>query len=99
MTEFGKLKKCSEDTAVRGVNDNSLTEFCNLNFGTPPQKKIIKQCKYCGRTHTRGACSTFHQSCNNCHKNGHFANVWISTNKSLYYLDNWNTPPTTAEEG
>ena len=28
-------------------------------------EKKIKQCKYCGRTHIRGACPAFHQTCNN----------------------------------
>ena len=60
--------------------------------------KKIKQCKYCGRTHIRGACPTFHQTCNKCHKKVHFAMVCMSTNKHLNYLDNQNTPLTTAEE-
>ena len=30
--------------------------------------KKIKQCKYCGRNHIRGACPAFHQTCNKCHK-------------------------------
>ena len=46
----------------------------------------------------RGACPAFHQTCNNCHKKEHFANVGMSTNKSLNYLDNQKTQPTTAEE-
>ena len=43
--------------------------------------KKIKQCIYCGRTHIRRACPAFHQTCNKCHKKGHFANVCMSTNK------------------
>ena len=46
----------------------------------------------------RGACPAFHQTCNNCHKKGHFANFCMSTNKSLNYLDKQNTQLTTAEE-
>ena len=53
---------------------------------THTQNKI-KQCKYCGRTHMRGSGRSFHQTCNNCHKKGHFANVFMSTNKSLNSLD------------
>ena len=60
--------------------------------------KKIKQCKYCGRTHIRGACPAFHQTCNKCHKKGHLAKVCMSTNKHLNYLDNQNTPLTTVEE-
>ena len=45
-----------------------------------------------------GACPVFHQTCNNCHKKGYFANICMSTNKFLIYLGNQNTPPTTAEE-
>ena len=67
------------------------------NSYSQPKKDIIKQCKYCGRTHMRGT-PAFHQTCNNCHKKGHFANVCMSTNKSLNYLDNENTPPRTAED-
>ena len=59
---------------------------------------MIKQCKYCGRAHMRGACPAFHQTCNNCHKKGHFANFCMSTNKSLNYLDNYqNMSPATTE--
>ena len=50
-------------------------------------KNIItdkKQCKSCGRTHMRGSCSVFHQTCNNCHKKGHFANVSMSINKLIW---------------
>ena len=44
----------------------------------------------------RGACpAAFHQTCNNCHKKGHFDNVFMSTNKSLNYLDKLST---TAED-
>ena len=46
----------------------------------------------------RGVCSAFHQTCNNFHKKGHFVNVFMSTNKSLNYLDNKNTPPIIADE-
>ena len=46
----------------------------------------------------RGACPAFHQTCNNCHKEEHFANVCMSTNKSLNYLGNHITPPATAGE-
>ena len=46
----------------------------------------------------RGNCPALHQTCNNCHKEGDFANVCMSTNKSLNYLDSQNTQPTTAEE-
>ena len=46
----------------------------------------------------RGACPAFHEICNNFHKKGQFANVCMSTNKSLNCLDNQNTQPTTAEE-
>ena len=57
-----------------------------FNTHTHTQNKI-KQCKYCGRTHMRGSGRSFHQTCNNCHKKGHFANVFMSTNKSLNSLD------------
>ena len=46
----------------------------------------------------RGNCPALHQTCNNCYKEGDFANVCISTNKSLNYLDSQNPQPTTAEE-
>ena len=61
-------------------------------------QKIIKQCKYCGRTHMRGASPAFHHACNNCYKKGHFANVGMFTNKSLNYLGNQNMPRTTPIE-
>ena len=63
-----------------------------------PEERIIKQCKYCGRSHMKRACPAFHQTCYNYHKKGHFANVCMSTNKSLNYLDTKSTPPTTPEE-
>ena len=40
----------------------------------------------------------FIKSYNNCHKKGYFANVCLSRNKSINYLDNQNTPPTIADE-
>ena len=46
----------------------------------------------------RGACPAFHQTCNNCHKEEHFANVCMSTNKSLNYLGNHITPTATTGE-
>ena len=58
----------------------------------------IKQCKYCGRTHMRGACPAFHQTCNDCHKKENFANACTFTNKSFNYLDNQNMPSTPAQQ-
>ena len=40
----------------------------------------------------REACPSFHQTCNNDHKKGHFANVCMCNNKSLNYLDKQNIP-------
>ena len=45
-----------------------------------------------------GAGTAFQNTCNNCHKKGHFFNVDMSINKSLDYLDNQNMPPTITKE-
>ena len=98
------LKQSTEQTKVHAKELKQEARIYRIksnkkeNMYSQPKKKIIKQCKYCGRTHMRGACATFHQTCNNCHKKGHFAKVCMSTNKSLNYLDNQNMSPTTAEE-
>ena len=65
-----------------------IKSFKNENRYLQPEKKIkMKQCKYFGRTHLTVPCPAFDQTCNNCLKKGHFANVFMSTNKSLNDLD------------
>ena len=87
-----QAKELKQEVEIYGI------KFSKKENRHSQAEKRIKQCKYCGRTHIRGACPAFHQTCNKCHKKGHFANVCMCTNKQLNYLDNQNTPPTTAEE-
>ena len=47
----------------------------------------------------RGAFHAFHQRCSKPHKKVCVANVFMSTKKSLNYLDNQNMPPVTTAEG
>ena len=97
------LGQSAEQTNIHAKELKQEAEIYRIKFSKKENRysqaaKKIKQCKYCGRTHIRGACPAFHQTCNKCHKKGHFANVCLSTNKHLNYLDNQSTPLTTAEE-
>ena len=97
------LGQSAEQTKIHVKELKQEAEIYGIKFSKKESRysqaaKKIKQCKYCGKTHIRGACPAFHQTCNKCHKKGHFANVCMSTNKHLNYLDNQNTPLTTAEE-
>ena len=97
------LEQSTEQTKIHAKELKQEAEIYGIKFSKKENRysqasKKIKQCKYCGRTHIRRACPAFHQICNKCHKKGHFANVCMSTNKYLSYLDNQNTPLTTAEE-
>ena len=93
----------AEQTKIHAKELKQDAEIYQIKFSKKENRysqdaKKIKQWKYCGRTHIRGACPAFHQTCNKCHKKGHFSNVCVSTNKHLNYLDNQNTPLTKAEE-
>ena len=97
------LGQSAEQTKIHAKELKQEAEIYGVKFRKKENRysqatKKIKQCKYWGRTHIRRACPAFHQTCNECHKKGHFANVCMSTNKQLNYLDNQNTPLTTAEE-
>ena len=39
---------------------------------------VIKNCRYCGGTHSKGRCPAYHQVCRRCNKEGHFAKVCLS---------------------
>ena len=97
-------RQSAEQTKIHAKELKQEAEIYGIKFSKKENRysqavKKIKQCKYCGRTHTvAGTCPAFHQTCNICHKKGHFANVCTSTNKHLNYLVNQNTPLTTAEE-
>ena len=97
------LGQPAEQTKIHAKKLKQEADIYRIKFSKKEDRysqaaKKIKQCKYCGRTHIRGACPAFHQTCNKCHKKGHFANVCMSTNKHLNYRNNQNTPLTTAEE-
>ena len=96
------LGQSTKQTKIHAKELKQEAEIYGIKFSKKENRysqagKKIKQCKYCRRTHIRGVCPAFHQTCNKCHKKGHFANVCVSTNKHLNYLDNQNTPLTTAE--
>ena len=97
------LEQFAEQTKIHAKELKQDAEIYGIKFSKKENRysqaaKMIQQCKYCGITHIRGACPAFHQTCNKCHKKGHFTKVCMSTNKHLNYLDNQNTPLTTAEE-
>ena len=96
------LGQFAEQTKIHAKELKQEAEIYGIKFSKKENRysqaaKKIKQCKYCGRTRIRGACPAFHQTCNKCRKKGHIANVCMSTNKHLNYLDNQNTLLTTAE--
>ena len=84
------LGQSTEQTKILSKELKQEAEIYGIKFSKKENTysqgaKKIKQCKYCGRTHIRGACTAFHQTCNKCHKKGHFANVCMSTNKLSRY--------------
>ena len=63
--ELGELK----DIVVKQEEEIYLIKFMKKTKSCSQlEKKILRQCKYCGRTHMRGACPVFHRTCKNCQK-------------------------------
>ena len=63
--EFGELKDIlvKQEAEIYFIKFMKETKRCSQL-----EKKILRQCKYCGRTHMRGACPVFHRTCKNCQK-------------------------------
>ena len=65
----GQFKQTKEEEELKQEADIDRIKYNKKeNRYSQPEKKIMKQCKYCGRTHMRGACPAFHWTCNTCHK-------------------------------
>ena len=69
------LGQSAEQTKIHAKELKQEAEIYGIKFSKKENRysqgaKKIKQCKYYGRTHIRGDCPAFHQTCNKCHKKG-----------------------------
>ena len=64
------LGQSAEQTKIHAKKLKLEAEIYGVKFDKKKNRysQAAKKIKYCGRTHIRGACPTFHQTCNKYHK-------------------------------
>ena len=58
-----------------GLRNDSEVKYRDRNSSGLRNDRLIKNCRFCGRSHNRGNCPAYGKECSNCLKSNHFAAV------------------------
>ena len=58
-----------------GLRNDSEVKYRERNSSGLRNDRLIKNCRFCGRSHNRGNCPAYGKECSNCLKSNHFAAV------------------------
>ena len=79
----------SSELSMNTITEDAAEEvhFQRKQYGNTEnyaKSKMIKNCKFCGRSHPIGHCPAYGKSCSSCGKANHFAAVCKSKGKSVH---------------
>ena len=72
-----KIGQAAEQTKTyaKQIKGDKTADYLESSGRQTDKLALIKNCKFCGRTHNRGNCPAYGKECNHCKKKNHFANV------------------------
>lgn len=79
-------QNCKESNEELMKNSTGVKLESTLDSDINYTQKMIKNCKYCGKTHQIRQCPAFGKKCNSCGKLNHFSNMCNNAKKTINQL-------------